>query len=216
MKNIIFILTLTIVSLQVGAQGRYCKSFEDFKAGNWIELPNLNAIHHSTSRQAWLGGNDYKFSTDDKATDKLLKKQAFAIVYQDTLYINLLNLRYQKMGFGRGYSKGTVFNGDMIMFVSHRIGKNVRNKQAALGALGGLIGGAISATSMLKDRVCYLIEDNGNGKTTNIKLMDDNFMTGLFFADPELMARYMSIEDKQDRESATNILPLLKEKGLIE
>lgn len=215
MKKILFILMLATVTLNAVAQGRYSKSYEDFKAGSWHDLPSLKAIHHSVSHQLWSGGNDYKFTTDDKETDKLLKKEAFIIEYQDTLYVNLRSLRYQKTGFGNGYTKGTVYDGDKIMFVSYRIGKSVRNKQAAFGALGGMIGGAISASAMLKDRVCYLIDDDGNGKTTEIKLMDDNFMKGLLFADPALMNRYMSIENQKERESAANILPLLQEKGVV-
>jgi hypothetical protein len=213
-KFLIFVLSA--VALYASAQGRYCKNYDDFVAGQWTELPTLNVIGHSVSHQVWAGGNDYKFDTDDKTTNKILKKEALLVEYQDTLYVNLRNLRYKKALFGNGYAQGLVYDKDKILFVTHRIGSAVDGKRFASTFFLGFVGAAISETSIRNDRVCYLIDNNGDGKKTQIVLLDDQFMNELLSKNSRLMERYKEKKKQKERESAANVLPILKELGLVE
>ena len=214
MRKIIIIL-MTTVATSVMAQGRFCYSYGDWQEGNWVELQQLTRNAHSKSRQLWVGGNDYSFSTGDKATDKVLKKKAFAVEYNDTLYVNLRTLRYERQRFGNGYAMAMPYDGDKVMFVTYRIGKSVTWGRAAAGVFFGVIGGAISASNALKDRVCYLIDNGGNGKTTEIKLIGDRLIKEMLSEKPLERHRYMSVHDPDERESAAHVLPLLKEWGLV-
>ena len=203
------------VTLGVSAQGSYCKSYDDYVAGRWIQVNDLEPVHKTTSQKVWLGGNDYKFKTGDKAMDKVMKKEAFIIRYQDTLYVNLRTLRYEKTFFGNGYAKGLPFSGKKVMFVTHRIGKSAMNKRIMSGVMFGAIGSAVSANSTMKDRVCYLIDNNGNGKTTDIKLIGDEMMEQLLSGNKKLLSTYKEPQKQKERESAENVLPLLKKMKLI-
>jgi hypothetical protein len=208
-------LLLLAVAMYASAQGRYCRSYDDFVAGRWTEVAQLKPIVHSTAHKVWVGGNDFKFESGDKATDKVLKKEALVVEYMDTLYVNLRTLRYQGCRFGNGYAQGLPYDGNKILFVTHRIGKSVVGKRAFSAFMFGAIGAAISETGVQKDRVCYLIDNNGDGKTTDILLLGDEFMRTLLAIDEKMLARYNEKESQKERESAANVLPLLKETGLV-
>ena len=47
-------------------------------------------------------------------------------------------------------------------------------------------------------------------------LIDDEVIRKLLADDKELLDRYFMIADQNEREAPSNILPLLREKGLIE
>lgn len=215
MIRISTLFVFLLAALNMSAQGRFCKSYDDFVAGNWTEVADLEPIHHSASHKLWVGGNDYKFETGDKAMDKVMKKEAFVIEYHDTLYVNLRTLRFEKTRFGNGYAQGLPYDGNKIMFVTHRIGRAAANEQFMSGFMFGAIGAAITGSSQLKDRVCYLVDNNGDGKKTNITLIDDEYMENLLEFDRPLLKTYRSEKKQKDRESAAHILPILKEKGLV-
>lgn len=222
MKKLFLALFLLTAVVPVMGQFRYCNSFEDYQAGRWTDLQVLYKIANSRSKQLWVGGNDFKFTTGDEKTDKILKKTAFVIEYGDTLYVNLRTLRHEKQRFGNGYAQGFRFDGDKIVFSSYRIGKDVKEKTTvivgfgvAFGAIGGAIVGAIEGKSMLKDRMCYLIDNGGDGKTIDIKIIGDRLIRELLFDDHrDAYLHYMSVPEKQERESAANVLPVLLESGL--
>ena len=110
------------------AQNKYCKSYEDFKADQWTEIDTVYLDGHSKSHQLWMGGNDYKLTTGDKAQDEIIKKEAFAVICKDTIYVNCRNLRFENTGFGNGYTKGYRYDGDKLCIVNKIIGKAVANK----------------------------------------------------------------------------------------
>ena len=219
MIKTLFTLLLLAVGLPVMGQFRYCNSFEDYQAARWNDLPILYKIANSQKKQMWVGGNDFKFATGDKSTDKKLKKTTFVIEYGDTLYVNLRTLRHDNQRFGNGYAQGFSFDGDKIVFVSYRIDKDVTKHIVYagifFGAVGGAIVGAVEGKNVLKDRVCYLIDNGGDGKTIDIRIIDDRLMRELLIDDHrDAYLHYMSVSEKKERESAANVLPILLEIGL--
>ena len=93
MKKNVFVLAL-FCCLTVMAQAqvaKYCMTYADFVAGKWNSVDEL-----TKGRQACQIKTDNKqvrFKTGDKAADKMLKKEAFAVMYGDQLFVNCRNLR---------------------------------------------------------------------------------------------------------------------------
>lgn len=190
-------------------------SLTDFEAYRWEPISSLKLIEHSVSHQVWVGGNDYKFTTEDKDIDALLKKNAFLVEFQDTLYINLRSLRFGKYRFGNGYAKALVYGQDKILFIAPRLGKVNVNMGVMFGAIGGAMGGVLANSQNIKDRVCYIVEDDGDGEKRSIMMVDDEFMDNLLEQDLEMLKRYQTPEKKVERESAANTLPILIEKNMV-
>ena len=84
------LLMLTSVSLK--AQCRYCNSYEDYVAGRWQPLDTVYFDQHTKSHQVWWGGSDFTLKTGDKVLDKMLKKEVFAVMQADTIYVNCRRL----------------------------------------------------------------------------------------------------------------------------
>ena len=118
-----FLFMLLMVAIKVGAQGKYCRTYEDFVAGRWNDVPSLH-IDYAIPHQFWAGSCGYKITSDDKATSKLLMKDAFIVEYHDTLFVNLRPLRYKKYKFGVGYVKAIRTVNNILAFME----KDVRNR----------------------------------------------------------------------------------------
>lgn len=67
---------------------KYCNSNEELAAGEWKTADSVTVITKTRNQQMWWGGNDFRFDSHDKQVKKLLKKDAFAIMYGDTLLLN--------------------------------------------------------------------------------------------------------------------------------
>lgn len=163
-----FLIFLLLMAVNVMAQGRYCKNYDDFVAGQWEECLSIRMIDHSASHQFWWGGSDHQLTSDDKTMAKILKKEALVVEYHDTLYVNLKKLRYKKSKLGSGYTRAVRLGDNKLAFVAKRQKVNV-------GFLFfGIVGAAISEYSSMNDKVCYILDNNGNGKKYHVKMLDDS------------------------------------------
>ena len=215
MKLFILFL-LAVASLQADAQNRYCKSYEDYKSDIWVDLPSLNIKHNSYSKQLWGGTFEYDISTGDRSTDKKLRKEALFIYQRDSMYVNLRNIRCDKIRFGSGLAYGIPLIGKKILFISRRVSKKSFNKEMYSQILFGLVGNLNATASNIKNNACYILDTNPNGKYTDVMIVDDEVMKKLIVDDRELLNKYFMVENRNERETPSNIIPLLKEKGLIE
>ena len=94
-KNVFMIMVLCCVSMMAKAEvAKYCMSYADYVAGNWKSVDELT--EGRTNQVCQLKSDDHcvYFKTGDKACDEILKKQAFAVMYGNQLYVNSRNLRY--------------------------------------------------------------------------------------------------------------------------
>ena len=215
MKPYVFVILLA-VSLQTEAQCRYCNSYEDYKAGNWNELPSLDIIHYSNSKQLWAGKYEYHFNTDLKSTKKMLSKEALVIQKGDSMYVNLRYLKCENVRFGKGFAYGIPLIGKKILFISKRVDRESSNNQFFSFLLFGIVGHLISNSLDIKNNACYILDTDRKGKYTDVLIIDDKVMNKLLADDKELLDKYYMIPDQNEREASSNILPLLKEKGLFE
>ena len=211
--NLIFAASL-LTSFNLCGQDRYCLTFDDLLNGRWDTVSQIKRIGRSKGKQIWAGGNNYTMKTGDKAIDKILKKKALAVIVNDSLYINCLNLRFEKTVFGPGYAKAW-FIGNKILFSNRLIGRDMQNEAFAAGYFLGAIGGAIVASEQRKNIVCYIISEGEDKKgRINIQLIDDNIMAEFLEGRNDLQLDYHYMR-KDLRTSAEYILPFLEKAGIL-
>ena len=102
MKSILTSLLLTI-ALHTQAQGRYCTNYDDYIAGNWIELPELTFTRSKKPKKNPAAA-DIIFTTKDKTTDEELDNKAVFIQCGDSLFINLREFRLGHAFFTNHYA----------------------------------------------------------------------------------------------------------------
>lgn len=221
-RKLIYVLFL-LPALAVSAQCRYCMSFEDFMEGRWEPLDTVFVDSHSKSHQFWVGGNDFTLSTGDKKTDKMLKKEAFAVKVDRKLFVNCRNLVFEKSTFGNGYAQAMTLDQRGVFFVNKKIGKSSRNlvaKTSAMAIFVGVplatIGTAVAVSNQLSNQVCYLVSKREDGANPcYISMIDDIVMPDLLGTNTELINEYYSESDPSKRLQAAHILPILKKAGLF-
>ena len=209
---------------------KYCMSYSDFVSDNWKSVDELTQGHTKQACQLKHGDKYYYFRTGDKSADKMLKKEAFAVMYGDLLFVNCRNLRYKDCPLDvSSYSQAVRFGKDKVCVMAYKhddaslllgfgltIGSFfVDNKWVSLGmdvaGTGFLIGG-----DFLGKTFCYLVDSNANEKGKyNTECMNDKYMEQLLNQDESLLEKYKAIHNKRSRQSSSNVIPILMEKGLI-
>ena len=86
--QLLFSTALLLSANSTSAQCGYCNSFEDFMEDKWIPLDTLINEEPNTKILSLWNGNRYMFTTGNKKTDKILKKKAFVVKRNDTLFLN--------------------------------------------------------------------------------------------------------------------------------
>ena len=229
-KNIYVLAVLLFVVISAQAQvAKYCMTYADFVAGKWTPVENLTEGRSLQAVQMKVIDNEVKFKTGDKEADKVLKKEAFAVMYGDQLYVNCRNLRNNDIPLDvTGYTQALRYDNDKLCVMAYKI-----NDLALLAGLGAdvasffvpkpaSIGLRLGSTALwvckdyLNSFACYLIDSDTNAKgKTAVTRMNDEFMGKLLADDTALLAKYNAISAKKSRQSAANVLPILMEKGLI-
>ena len=233
MKKNVFVLALfCFVSMMANAEvAKYCMSYEDFVADNWKSLDELTAGRTKQVCQIKSGDHGvFYFKTGDKQSDKVLKKEAFAVMYGKQLYVNCRNLRDNDVCLETSkYVQAVPYGDNKLCVMAYKTNTLlaladigclaasifVDNTWVSLGLVSGSVGAGI-ANDRLSDFVCYLIDSNANAKgRTPITRINDRFIEHLLSDDTPLFDRYMAIKSKHNRQSAANVLPILMEKGLV-
>lgn len=200
----------------VGMKGtaRYCTTYADFKAGNWKVLQGVEMKVNSTSRRLWVGGNDFRFDSDDKQKASLLKKEALFVVMGDALYVNCRKLKGNKAKLARGYALGYRYDGDKVCFVNEDQGRMRMN--SLVGGQFGLLGGLAAAGSMnaaLKYHLCYVLNDDSKNATSlSYKEVEKLIMPHL---DRKDLWDWYSALPEREKNRAENVLVVLEELDLL-
>lgn len=216
MKKLLILATMCcLYALSASAQVKYCMSYADYQADNWEELDSLHVKEMSNGRRLF-GSNDFKLTTGNDSLDKVLKKDVFAVFYNDTLLINCRNIHfrgadYEDQTFGNGFTRAYYFYDGRLCFIN----RWVDEKAMFVGSQGLL--GALAASSMsLENARCFLIKREYEGGRIEAQMIGDKFMEKYEESSPEFYAEYMSVKKKKKREVASRVLPLLKEWQLIQ
>ena len=210
-KRIFLVLALMTVALTTTmAQTRYCLSYEDFQNDKWINLEDSVWMEGRTkSQKFWSGGGNFKFTTGNKDTDELLKKEARLIIYEGKMYVNLRKLRAKGITFGSHYAQAYRYAEDKVCFIAPR---KTSNAVIMGGVLGGAIGGAIAVSADLNENpeVCYIMDSNEK-KVKQIKAKEMSALLAESTLGPGLYETY----DKASKESAEVVIRQLKKLGLL-
>lgn len=231
MKKNVFILALfCCLSLMAKAElVKYCMSYGDYVAGKWTPIEDLTQGRTKQAVQMKCDNNEFKFKTGDKQADAFIKKQVFAIMYGEQVYVNCRNLRENDIILeSSSYTPAFKYGTDKLCIAVYHI-----NDTAFLASLGADVAwffvdtparialdvaqvGLILSRDKLNSYRCYLIDTDANAKGRYpVTRMNDKFMEQLLADDAPTLEKYKAINSKRNRQSAANILPVLMEKGLI-
>ena len=232
-KNVFALALFCFVSMMANAEvAKYCMSYEDFVANNWKSLDSLTAGRTKQVCQIKNGDHGvFYFKTGDKQSDQVLKKEAFAVMYGQQLFVNCRNLRNNNDGLETSkYVQAVRYDKDKLCILAYKTDGLTAVAAFGTAAAGLFVGNTATRLSLtgtsvalgvlnsdLSNLKCYLIDStvNQQGKT-KITRINDEFMEELLVDDAELLERYHAIKTKHNRQSAANILPILMEKGLVE
>ena len=215
-KRLINYIFFLLVSYNASAQCRFCRTYEDFKENKWEMLDTIYCKTHTKGHKFLWGGSDFSITTGDKATDKMLKKEAFAIKQGNKLFVNCQNLARQKVLFGKGYAKAMTLGQDTLFFIYTKIGKAEQEQMAAGAALGPLGGGIVGGSQALQ-QACYLITTDSYNRDpkNNVIMIGDEEMKQLLGVTSDLYGEYISEHSLSKRLKPEHIYPILKKAGLF-
>ena len=230
-KNCLVLVLMCCLTLMANAQGaKYCMTYSDFVAGNWKPVDDLTKGQTKQACQMKIFNNCYSFKTGVKEADQTLKKDAFAVMYGDHLYVNCRNLRNDGVQLDvTGYTQAVRYGKDKVCVMAYKT-----HDASLLLGLGLSVAGIVvdnSAVSLgleaagttcfignefLSRTVCYLVDKgaDADGKY-EVTRINDKFMESLLNKDASLLEKYMAISSKRNRQSSANVLPILMEKGLV-
>ena len=210
------LVALLACALGMHAKCGYCKTFEELLAGRWEPLDTVYGEMHSKSRQFWIGGNDFTLSTGDKLLDNKLKKEAFAVMQGEKLYVNSRKLRYQKTRFTNGFTRAMRIGTDTLLFCNQSIGAAAEGRQAIARSMFGAVGGALVAANSINRRVCYIICGKTDAKgRMEVEMFGDSLMERFLKGRDELREEYYAEPEEAQRILAKHIVPILREAGLF-
>jgi len=231
MKKLVLMMMVSCLPTMMMAQpAKYCMTYSDYKAHNWNTIESLVNGRSEMIPQIKMDESDIKVKSGDKEVDRILKKEVFAITFGKQLYVNCRNLRCKDIILDtQNYVQAYPYAGNKLLIAVYHI-----NNGAFLMGLGADVASvftpigpsiALRSTSTalwlsrkkLDSHRCYLIDTDANEKGRYpVTRIDDDFMAKLLANDAHLLARYNAVSSKKDRQSASNILAVLTEKGLVE
>lgn len=215
-RRYMILVALLACALGMHAKCGYCKTFEELLAGRWEPLDTVYGEMHSKSRQFWIGGNDFTLSTGDKLLDNKLKKEAFAVMQGEKLYVNSRKLRYQKTRFTNGFTRAMRIGTDTLLFCNQSIGAAAEGRQAIARSMFGAVGGALVAANSINRRVCYIICGKTDAKgRMEVEMFGDSLMERFLKGRDELREEYYAEPEEAQRILAKHIVPILREAGLF-
>lgn len=233
MKKRIVMMVLVLVSLTSQAQTKFCKSYADYKAGQWKPYEELIPGKEPDSIRVKYDGQDFTLKTSDKEVNKAIKHDVFMMQIDKQLFINQRPLRDEDGGIlpVNNFLRALPYQGDKLLVVSYKVTMgdvldlvNI-GLDIALLATGHTTWGSIFlATDLLltnddlmEHHVLYLVDKEPNAKGKYIMTrLNDEFMEKLLRDDPVTFEQYYGRGSKAQRQSASNILPILVKKGLIQ
>ncbi len=215
-KKLINCILLLFVAYNASAQCRYCRTYEDFKEDKWEMLDTVYCKTHTKGHKFLWGGSDFTLTTENKETDKIIKKEAFAVKQGNKLFVNCQNLARQKILFGKGYAKAMTLGQDTLFFIYTKIGKAEQEQMMAGAALGPLGGGIVGGAQALQ-QACYLITTDSYNRDpkNNVIMIGDKEMKKFLGVTSDLYGEYISEHDPSKRLKPEHIYPILKKAGLF-
>ena len=170
-KGCILCLLISVISLPVVAQNIIYSNLKELLAQDGDTVAVLRVERRSKNQIVLTGGADYRITAgNDESMCRRLKKRCFAVRDEKgDLYLNCRKLRYKKLRFGAWYAPAVQL-GKKIYFCAMPLGSVVGGNFVEEDdvKLGGNIGDALAASSLVTKRVCYELD----GETGKIEFLD--------------------------------------------
>ena len=229
-KFFVMMMVSCLPMLMMAQPAKYCMTYSDYKTHNWNTIESLVNGRSEMIPQIKMDETDYKVKSGDKATDRILKKEVFAISFGKNLYVNCRNLRCKDIILDtQQYVQAYPYAGNKLLIAVYHINDGAfllgfgANVASIFTPLGTSIALQTASTALWLNRSklnsyrCYLIDTDANEKGRYpVTRIDDDYMTNLLSDDAHMLARYNAVSSKRDRQSASNVLAVLSEKGLVE
>lgn len=224
-------LSLCCFSLICQAEvAKYCMTYADFVADRWTPVDSLVQGRSLQLCQLKSKTGHYKIKTGDQEANRILKEQVFAVSYGKHLFVNCRNLHCQEANIGtHDYAHAFRYGGDKLCVTAYFKSRVPFLIELTLDTFSYLVPLGVSvamgvgswsldlATAGLGHCRCFLVDGEADTEGFYIATcMDDTFVEHLLADDTLLLQRYMSVSSKKKRQSASNILPVLIEKSLVE
>ena len=165
-KRCILWLLMSVIGLPLIAQNIIYSNLKELLAQNGDTIAVLRVEKRSRNQIVLTGGADYRITAgDDESMCRRLKKRCFAVRSEEgDLYLNCRKLRYKKLRFGAWYAPAVQL-GKNIYFCAMPLGSVIGGNFVEDDdvKLGGNIGDALAASSLVTKRVCYEL-NGGNGQ----------------------------------------------------
>ena len=208
-KGCILLLLMSVISLPLIAQNIIYSNLKELLAQDGDTVAVLRVERRSKNQIVLTGGADYRITAgNDESMCRRLKKRCFAVRDEKgDLYLNCRKLRYKKLRFGAWYAPAVQL-GKKIYFCAMPLGSVVGGNFVEEDdvKLGGNIGDALAASSLVTKRVCYELD----GETGKIEFLDKNKMVELLKKSPELKKAYLK-DDSQEAKHTFKYLLKLKD-----
>ena len=182
-------------------------NLKELMAQDGDTLAVLRVEKRSRSQILLTGGADYRITAgNDESMCRQLKKRCFAVrTSEGDLFINCRKLRYKKMRFGAWYAPAVQL-GKNIYFCAMPLGSVIGGTFAEEDdvKLGGNVGDALAASSLVTKRVCYEL----NGETGKIDFVGKEKMAQLLEKHPDWKKAYLT-KDSQEAKHTFKYLQML-------
>ena len=206
-KGYILWLLISVISLPLIAQNIIYSNLKELMVQDGDTLAVLRVEKRSRSQILLTGGADYRITAgNDESMCRQLKKRCFAVrTSEGDLFINCRKLRYKKMRFGAWYAPAVQL-GKNIYFCAMPLGSVIGGTFAEEDdvKLGGNVGDALAASSLVTKRVCYEL----NGETGKIDFVGREKMAQLLEKHPEWKKAYLT-KDSQEAKHTFKYLQML-------
>lgn len=211
MKKIsILLLLLSVVSFPLIAQNIVYSNLKELLAQDGDTVAVLRVEKRSRNQIVLTGGADYRITAgNDESMGRRLKKRCFAVRDENgNLYLNCRKLRYKKLRFGTWYAPAVQLD-NRIYFCAMPLGSVVGGNfiEEDDVKLGGDIGDALAASSLVTKRVCYEL----NAVTGKIEFLSKDKMLDLLKKYPELKRAYLR-DDGQEAKHTFKYILMLRDK----
>jgi hypothetical protein len=207
-KRCILCLLMSVIGLPLIAQNIIYSNLKELLAQEGDTVAALRIEKRSKNQIVLTGGADFRITASDESMCRRLKKRCFAV--QDEkgdLYLNCRKLSYKKLRFGAWYAPAVRLGKDIYfcaMPLGSVIGGNFVEEDDV--KLGGNIGDALAASSLVTKRVCYEL----NGETGKIEFLGKDKMVRLLDKYPEWKQAYLK-EDSQEAKNTFGYLLKLRD-----
>lgn len=206
-KRCILWWLMSVMGLPLIAQNIAYSNLKQLLAQDGDTLAVLCVEKRSRNQIVLTGGADYRLTVDNnESLCRRLKKRYFAVRSEKgDLYVNCRKLRYKKLRFGAWYAPAVQL-GKCIYFCAMPLGSVVGGNFVEEDdvRLGGNIGDALAASSLVAKRVCYELES----ETGKIEFVGKDKMVQLLDKYPEWKQAYLKTDSQEAKDTFGYLLKL--------